>query len=91
MKKDGSTSILIFIYLEENQFWDSRYKRGTTLAAETDSSSVITVHVYYNGLFPNTMEIPSDVIKIMAVDTDQERALSDFNAGTVIISMTIQK
>ena len=52
---------------------------------------MITVHVYYNGLFPNTIEIPSDVIKIMAVDTDQERALSDFNAGTVIISMAIQK
>ena len=65
----------------KSQFCDFRYKKGTTLAAETDSSSVITVHVYYNALFPSTIGPWTDVIKIMSVDTDQQRALSDFNAG----------
>ena len=65
----------------KSQFCDFSYKKGTTLAAETDSSSVITVHIYYNGLFPSTIGPWTDLIKIMSVDTDQQRALSDFNAG----------
>jgi len=63
-----------------------RLRIGTTKEAETDDSGLITVYEYTNALSLEgtqfVFQAPKrSVMFIQSIDTDQDRALSDFNAG----------
>ena len=67
----------------------TRYKTGRTKEAETDNSDRQTVHVFYNREVGEQYVLPSGeslkrVTFLMAMGKEYDRALSDFNEGTLL-------
>ena len=68
------------------------HKHGVIKEAEKDDITKPEVHVYYNQELPKTLELnmfefSKSFFFLMAIDTNQSKALSDFNEGLRLLDL----